>query len=286
MVEVKEQPGGAGVNFVEFARSLGIVIDAPPPLGAWKRYTTEDKPRHKNGAVRYLGDHGFCQNHATMTDVAVWQADGDSQTPVIDQAKLQAAVAMEARRIAEGRARAAERAQAIVAQSKMATHPYLAAKGFPDLQGLVWQREGEPVLVVPMRIGNKLVGCQLIAEDGDKKFLAGQVTRGATFVIGAGDPVWCEGYATALSVHAALQAARLKRSVVACFSAHNLKTLADRGFVVADNDASQTGERVARETGLPYWMSDVCGEDFNDAHQRLGLFRASQSLKKALMKPP
>jgi putative DNA primase/helicase len=49
--------------------------------------------------------------------------------------------------------------------------------------------------------------------------------------------------------------------------------------VVADNDVSLTGERVAKETGLKYWMSDAVGEDFNDFQLRVGLFKSVQALK-------
>jgi len=135
-----------------------------------------------------------------------------------------------------------------------------------------------------MRVGKALVGAQLIAEDGDKKFLPGQLCSGATFVIGQGDPIYCEGYATALSAHKALQASRLRGSVVVCFSAHNLQALAKDGVVLADNDESKTGERAAQATGRPYWMSQTVGNDFNDDHQARGLFAVSQELKAALSK--
>jgi putative DNA primase/helicase len=54
------------------------------------------------------------------------------------------------------------------------------------------------------------------------------------------------------------------------------------GVVIADNDESKTGERVAQEIGWPYWMSDQVGEDANDTHLRVGLFNFSQSLLKSL----
>ena len=270
------------MTFVEFCRALGLVLDTTPPIGRWLRVPTVTHPHKKNGACKFMGTHGFAQEHSTMQDVAVWKAAENTDAPAIDQAALKAATQREQQRIAMGRARAAERAQAIVAQSKQATHAYLASKGFAETLGLVWEREGEPVLVVPMRVDGKLVGCQLIAEDGDKKFLAGQLTRGATFVIGQGEPVFCEGYATALSAHKALQASRLRGSVVACFSAHNLQMLATSGVVLADNDESKTGERAAQATGRPYFMSPVVGEDFNDFTARVGLFAASQALKATL----
>jgi hypothetical protein len=36
------------------------------------------------------------------------------------------------------------------------------------------------------------------------------------------------------------------------------------------------------QTGLPYWISDKKGEDGNDYHQRLGLFKFSQGIVKLL----
>jgi len=270
-------------GFVAFCRSLGILLDETPPVGRWVRVPTEAHPRKKNGAVKFLGTHGFAQEHSTMTDVAVWKADGDSSVPAIDQRALKEAEERERRRIAEGRAKAAERAAMILAQCRQDQHAYLAAKGFPEAQGLVWERDGQRLLVVPMRVDGRLVGCQLIDEAGGKKFLPGQLTRNATFVIGRGEPLYCEGYATALSAHKALQFSRLPGSVVACFSAHNLVLMATSGIVLADNDASRTGELAAQRTGRPYWMSPIVGEDFNDYALRLGGFKASQALKLTLM---
>jgi putative DNA primase/helicase len=70
-----------------------------------------------------------------------------------------------------------------------------------------------------------------------------------------------------------------------CFSAGNMVKVAaslSSGFVVADNDASGTGERVAKEIGWPFWMSDTTGEDADDALKRCGLFKFSQSLVKSM----
>jgi putative DNA primase/helicase len=69
-----------------------------------------------------------------------------------------------------------------------------------------------------------------------------------------------------------------------CFSAGNMLKIAATlpgGYVIADHDASGTGERVAREIGWPYWMSDQLG-DCNDHHLREGLFRTGQSVLRAL----
>jgi len=39
---------------------------------------------------------------------------------------------------------------------------------------------------------------------------------------------------------------------------------------------------VAKESGLKYWISPELGEDFNDFHVRVNLFKASQELRKVL----
>jgi putative DNA primase/helicase len=41
--------------------------------------------------------------------------------------------------------------------------------------------------------------------------------------------------------------------------------------VVADNDASGTGQKAAESIGLPWMMPDTIGQDFNDLHQSEGL---------------
>ena len=50
------------MDFVNFARAHGILIDTTPPLGVWTRYPTEDHPRKKNGAVKFMGNYGLVQN--------------------------------------------------------------------------------------------------------------------------------------------------------------------------------------------------------------------------------
>jgi putative DNA primase/helicase len=180
--------------------------------------------------------------------------------------------------------KAASKAGWILNQCKNDTHPYLASKGFPDLEANVWDKDGEKLLVIPMRIGTKLVGLQIINEQGEKKFLYGQQSKGATFCMNAkGIPMFCEGYATGLSIREMMKTCNIKYSIHVCFSASNMKHVAgyfSNGVIVADNDNSGVGQTTALETGKPYWISPTVGEDFNDYHQRVGNFRASQSLKK------
>lgn len=267
------------MTFDDFARLHGVLIARLIP-GKWVRVPTEDKPKSRNGAYKFMGDVGFVQNWATMPEAATWRADGDSKEVA---QRIQRAANHAAQEAAVQARKAALRAQSILGECELAPHPYLDSKGFPEDLVNVWNRETDNVMVVPMRSGQMVVGAQLIKPDGDKKFLYGQRSGGAEFVIGGkGAHVLCEGYATALSTQQALRNLKAIYTLHVCFSAGNLKRIAEAlpgGFVVADNDQSGTGERVARETGWPYWMSDVVGEDANDYAQRRGVFALAMGLK-------
>jgi phage/plasmid primase-like uncharacterized protein len=271
------------MNFLDFCKAHGVVIESLPPIGAWKRYKTTDKPRSRNGAVKFMGDHGFVQNHATMQDVSAWRADGDS---VIAHQDIQRIAKDAAREIAQSNTRAAQEAAKMLLQAHHATHAYFASKGFPDERVNVLATEAGPLALIPMFIDGAIVGVQKITESGEKKFLSGQRSGGAQFVFnGRGVHVICEGYATALSARQALQNIKRPYTLHVAFSAGNMKKIAANlkgGIVLADNDASGTGERVAREIGWPYWMSDRVGEDANDYARRAGLFALSQGMNKTL----
>jgi len=137
-------------------------------------------------------------------------------------------------------------------------------------------------LLIPMRVAGSLVGVQQIDADGGKKFLYGQRTSGATFTFdNKGVNIVCEGYATALSVRAAMKQMKQRYTLHVCFSAGNMVKVAsglERGIVIADNDASGTGQEAAQKIGWPTWMSDRTGEDANDFHMRVGMFAFTQSL--------
>lgn len=273
------------MDFLQFARACGILIDRHPPVGRWVRLPTEDHPKKRNGAVKFMGTFGFAQNHATQTEVSVWRSESDEPANIAEQQRIARQAHAE---ITEKQKRAAEKAEWILSQCELTTHPYLAAKGFPDERANVWTTsDGAQLLVIPMRVGRQIVGCQLIDADGGKKFLAGQRTSDAAFVIdNHGPTVLCEGYATALSCRAALAALKARYTLFVCFSAHNVGRLAKelpRGLIVADNDASGTGERVAKETGWPYFMPPDVGMDFNDLHRSTSLFKCSQALRSALL---
>lgn len=271
------------MDLISYCRAHGILIDHVPPIGQWKRYHTEDHPNKRNGAVKFMGTHAFVQNHATETEVSVWKPDDSVK---IDFQKIARQAQQADNDRLEKQRTAQEKANRMIEESRLSSHPYFEAKGFPEEIGNVILREKKKILLIPMRVEDVIVGCQMIAEDGDKKFLYGQRTSDATFVFNnGGDPYLCEGYATALSLRYALRSLKKKYTIHVCFSAGNLLKVAQKtgGIVIADNDESATGERIAKQTGLPYWISDKVGEDANDYHQRVGLFRFTQSLRSVLI---
>ena len=195
-------------------------------------------------------------------------------------------------------------------------HPYLVAKGFAQQGGLVLDCN----LLIPMRhyqAYERVQSVQMIGPDGSKKFLPGGKASEAVYKIGKGDErYYCEGYATALSVMAALK--RLYRDqhseVWVCFSAGNIPNVAKsrrRSMVIADHDwwrcpkkecrakwdyeskrcpscgssgvTEPAGEKHAKQTGLPYWMPPDVGTDANDFHQRHGVKALADALREMMI---
>lgn len=269
------------MRFEDFARQHGLIIREVIPH-KWVSTPTEDHPKKRNGRYKFLGDVGWVQNWATMPRPSMWKSDSPTRSVLVYKSIQDAGRERE-----EAAKKAAAKAGWILKQCRNGHHTYLEAKGFPDETGNIWDTDGQRLLVIPMRDRESLLGVQLINEQGQKKFLGGQRTKGAYFCIDAkGVPIFCEGYATALSVRSVMKLIKLRYTIYVCFSAGNIKTVANSihgGFVIADNDPNGVGEQAARDTSKPYWLSDQVGEDFNDYHRRVGDFAASQSLKRILL---
>lgn len=200
---------------------------------------------------------------------------------------------------------AAAKAARIVDAAKLSTHPYFAAKGFPVEKGLVlgaveirkiageYVIAGDRALVMPARVGKRIVSVQLIWEDGAKKFLAGGEIKGACHRIATGRDTWlCEGYATGLSLRAALKSLNRVDTVLCCFSASNVAEVArriqGRCYIAADHDKPMpqfdglgTGEHWARVAGKPYVLPPEIG-DINDYHMSHGIFAVQKLLAQAI----
>lgn len=269
------------MSFVDFARGHGLII-RDVVTDKWVATATEDHPNKKNGRYKFLGDVGWVQNWATMERPQMWRST--TRTPTIDYRKRINQANEE--RIAMQR-KAAERGAWIMSQTTMKPHKYLVKKGFPDEVAPVWEKDGKSLLVLPMRIQRDIAGVQLIGDEGNKQFLSGQKTKGATLTIDAkGLPIFCEGFATALTIRRLMKIIKVRYTIYCCFSAGNVKEVAGGipgGIVIADNDTNGTGEKVARETGKPYWMPPTTGLDLNDYWLDVGDFKASQVLRPAIV---
>ena len=245
------------MEFIAFAQQHGLIIDNVV-TDRWTRVPTEDKPNKRNGSYIWDGYSGAIQNWAVHEKPISFRSKGHD--PFISIRKEKQRENQE-----DLRAKAKSKAIFMMNNSKENTHPYLARKGFPLLSGAIWNG----LLLVPMRIDGKLVGCQMIDADGGKKFLRGQITKGASLTIdNKGRDILVEGYATALSVREALKDAKKRYTIHVCFSAGNMVEIAKGKhdpLVIADND--KIGIQTARKIGQ-YWSSDKNDEDFNDAHQR------------------
>lgn len=286
-------------TFIDFARAHGVEID-PARLYASeriKRCGTTDKPRSTNGAYFWDGARGWVFNWSGEACVQWWNDPKGKPWTEADKAiwkaRRQAANASQER----DQQQAAQRAAELMRAASPANHDYLYRKGFADAQGLVTK---DGALLIPMRSlqTNNVQGVQVIRWDEEarvftKKMLPGMRAKGAVFRMGdktAPETFLVEGYATGLSVHAALRSVGLRASVLVCFSATNLALIAKqvkgRAFVCADHDKSETGEKTALATGLPYCMSPEVNEDMNDLHMRAGLMAVCALLMAVRRREP
>ena len=273
-------------DFHQFATSHGLIVDSLI-AGRITRCSTVTHPHKRNGALYFDGEWGWAQDWSTMPEIALWK-DDKPRTP---EQQKQLSDRIEASRVAyakerkERQLKAAAKAEWILSQAEYAPHDYLKAKGFKDEIGLVWHKsEDESLLCIPMKVGSDVVGVQMVDQTGSKRFLTGQRCSGAEFVMGNSGQSWiCEGYATGLSLRVALRGMRFNIHIA--FSAGNMAKIAVHhpdAYIVADHDLSGTGERIARSTGLPYWMPPEVGHDFNDFARSVGVFQSSQAIKKFL----
>lgn len=271
-------------DFITFARAHGLEIDPGRlyPSDKIRRCGTVDKPRSTNGAFFWDGQKGWIFNWQGEART-VWYEDKNAKPWTEEEKRSWAAKRASAATEQEHRyQQAAVQADTTLRSARLQEHGYLTIKGFPEEKGLVI----EDKLLIPMRnvVTNKLQGYQAIRwipeeMKYEKKMLTGMRAKNAVLFLGHRDLPECwlvEGFATGLSVRNALRSIGMPASVVVCFSASNMVQVAEqipgRRFVFADNDESQTGEKAAQQTGLPWTMADTVGWDANDLHTHSGLF--------------
>ena len=272
------------MRFIDFARAHGVEIDHTRLYASdkIKRCGTVEKPKSGNGAYFWDGERGWVMDWSGEARV-IWYEDPYAK-PWTDEEKRSWASkrALAATEQDKKYEQAALQADITLRSAKYDHHPYLEIKGFKETRGLVLDDK----LLIPMRnvVTNRLQGYQSIwwnleERKYEKKMLHGMRAKNAVLTLGnrdAGESWLVEGFATGLSLKHALKSVGVPAAVVICFSASNMVQVADqvpgKRFVFADNDASQTGEKSAISTGLPWTMADTVGYDANDLHQRESLF--------------
>lgn len=295
------------MNFSDFARAHGLLIDHLLSDGRIHRCATEGHTRRKNGAYCYDGRRGW---------VHCWDQDGvthyfnDPDSKPWTEAEKRALHAQRLARHKQQEARhkrAAEEATAMLKRAEWAQAAYMGYKGFRERVGRHTKPEWrhgyahvvDGAMFIPMySLTGAIVGAQLIRRIPnpdrpgqlihEKKMLPGTRAKGAVFRFGntnAATTWLCEGWATGLSIKLALEQMKFPDAVLVCFSDSNMvhvaPHVAGRKFVFADNDKSGAGERAAKATGLPYCMAPETGMDANDLHVRDGLFAVCGLIQRA-----
>jgi len=274
------------MSFHEFAASHGLVLRGLE-IGKIIRCSTTDNPRSKNGAYLFEGEWGWCMDWTRHESPIIWQDKGVEDTPQFRQ-RIKDSKAKHSQERTRNAAKAATKAINMLARSSLELSAYMSRKGFPDSTFNMLERDDDyPLLIIPMRIGRNIIGCQTIGHEGKKRFIFGQITKGATFTIGDGEVVLLvEGFASALSLQIALSKIGIKYKIIVCFSAGNVSKLAKshpNAIIICDHDESLTSQNIAMSSGLRYWIPPLEGEDVNDTHMRIGLFKLSQLLKKEFL---
>lgn len=294
--------------------AVGVIAPAGRlPVNKWIPADTTDKRGKGDGRI-ICDDHRVtCVNWQTGDKATVWLKENRTRQDRRDFTAMRLKQRAEDR---ERAVRAADIARRIVAASELAPHPYLAAKGFPVERTLTAPADliasiggdylvpeaGQRAVVVPARIGNRLVSVQLIWPGGAKKFLYGGDMGGAAHRISTGADTWlCEGYATGLSLRLALRGLNRRDTILVCFSASNLVKVANairgRCRIAADHDAPPAtkpeqfdglgaGEYYARKAGAPYLMPPDERMDINDLHQKSGIFAVQRLINEMERKIP
>jgi putative DNA primase/helicase len=286
--------------------SVGVV----PPRGRidmrkWVKADTTGKNGKGDGRIICDDERVTVVNWQTGDKATVWL----KEERTVEDKKRYAQQRQDDRKHDEERARrAAGVAAQIIATAKPGQHPYLARKGFASEMPLVVEAAevariggdylvpegGRSAIAVPARVGLAVKSVQLIWSDGTKKFLFGGAMGGAYHRLASGGVTWlCEGYATGLSLRAALKGLSRRDTVLVCFSASNIakvaQSISGRCLIAADHDAPPAakpeqfnglgaGEFYAIKAGRPYFMPPGLGMDVNDMHQASGIFAVQKMI--------
>ena len=276
------------MDFVQFAQANGVLIDSII-YGKIVRCPTSDHPAKRNGAFLFNHDFGWCQNWATHSEPIFWK--DESKRTEEQQDALERKIAKSREEYARNRARmqqeAARKAQWILGECELTEHKYIQRKGFKEYPVNVWEKDDQQLLIVPMYYKNAICGCQIISDDGEKRFLTGQRTSGAHFKIGDEKQIFLvEGFASGLALQAILASIGCQSTIYITFSVGNATKMAKylpTAYFIADNDENFVGQKAAEASGLRWWCPQEVGHDINDAYLAQGKLKTGMQIKKFLM---
>lgn len=281
--------------------------------GKWVRSDTKGRHGKDDASILIFDDQrgGIVWNHQTAISHR-FRVDGANDNAVRLDPKAEAKRKAREAHIEAERAEVQRTCERIVRACRQDTHAYLKRKGFPDEIGLVIDDPREcfptgnlgdilrktmpdgdgPFLIVPGRIGGKLMTVQFITAEGEKKNIFRGAMSGASHRIASGLQTWvCEGIATALSVRAALRLLGAHATVLSAFSASNVGKVAEAipgALIAADHDKPVesldglgAGEFYARRSGRKWVMPKMMG-DWNDLHQADGIRAVALRLREVM----
>ena len=279
------------------AADIGAELDRVELDGRVHRFKVRgDKAREKSGWYRIYGDRLPAGAFGSWRgDICVkWHAKSErllSSAELEEIAAIQARVMYEREQEVKRQHEAAAKSAAMIWQSTGnadPAHGYLIKKQVQP-HGLHQTDDGR--LVMPIYVGDRITSLQYIDAEGGKIFHAGGEVAGGYYMIPAARPdvrtlYIVEGFATGASVAEATGAA-----VVVALNAGNLLKVAPwvrqqlpegEIVIVADNDASGTGQTKAAEaaalSGARVILPPIQG-DANDyavsGHDLRGLLTAA-----------
>ena len=211
-----------------------------------------------------------------------WRADvGRSLSPAEEMAHARRMAEAKATRDAETKRQrdiASDTVETIWTQAGAAhpDHPYLARKGIAVHGARV---TGDGRLVVPLYTEEgKLASLQYIDHEGGKLYHSGGQTGGCYWMIGTTDEPGtiyiAEGFATAATIHEVTN-----RPCIVAYSASNLVPITgimrerygatQEIVIVADNDASGTGQKYADQASAKYGARTITPPIPGDANDYL-----------------
>jgi len=182
---------------------------------------------------------------------------------------------------------AARKARWILGECELTEHKYIQRKGFKEHPVNVWQKDDQQLLIVPMYHQKSICGCQIINEDGEKRFLSGQRTSLAYFKIGDGKQIFLvEGFSKGLAAKDILASIGCQSTIYVTFSVGNATKMAKylpTAYWLGDNDENCVGQNAAEASGLRWWIPNTVGFGIDDAYFAQGKLKTGMQIKKFLM---